>query len=99
MSCGGAWWATVHGVTKSRTRLSEFTFTFHFHALEKEMATHASVPFFFFFAFDEILFSEKRQDSFQSVQHITKTRIFLKNQEISPLSVKVRLRCYIQPRL
>ena len=40
---GGAWWATVHGVTKSRTRLSNFTFTFHFHALEKEMATHSSV--------------------------------------------------------
>ena len=36
---GGAWYATVHGVTKSRTRLSDFTFTFHFHALEKEMAT------------------------------------------------------------
>ena len=40
---GGAWWAAVHGVAKSRTRLSEFTFTFHFHALEKEMATHSSV--------------------------------------------------------
>ena len=40
---GGAWWATVHGVAKSRTRLSEFTFTFHFHALENEMATHSSV--------------------------------------------------------
>ena len=40
---GGAWWAAVHGVTKSRTRLSEFTLTFHFHALEKEMATHSSV--------------------------------------------------------
>ena len=40
---GGAWWASVHGVTKSRTRLSDFTFTFHFHALEKEMATHSSV--------------------------------------------------------
>ena len=39
----GAWWATVHGVTKSRTRLSDFTFTFHFHALEKEMATHSSI--------------------------------------------------------
>ena len=39
---GGAWWATVHGVAKSRTRLSNFTFTFHFHAL-KEMATHSSV--------------------------------------------------------
>jgi len=38
-----AWWAAVHGVTKSRTRLSDFTFTFHFHALEKEMATHSSV--------------------------------------------------------
>ena len=38
---GGAWWATVHGVTKNRTRLSDFTFTFHFHALEKEMATHS----------------------------------------------------------
>ena len=36
---GGAWWAAVHGVAKSRTRLSNFTFTFHFHALEKEMAT------------------------------------------------------------
>ena len=35
---GGAWWAAVHGVAKSRTRLSDFTFTFHFHALEKEMA-------------------------------------------------------------
>ena len=34
---GGAWWAAVHGVAKSQTRLSEFTFTFHFHALEKEM--------------------------------------------------------------
>ena len=40
---GGAWWAAVHGVTKSRTRLSDFTFTFHFHALEKEMATHSSI--------------------------------------------------------
>ena len=40
---GGAWWATVHGVAKSRTRLSDFTFTFNFHALEKEMATHSSV--------------------------------------------------------
>ena len=39
----GAWWATVHGVARSRTRLSEFTFIFHFHALEKEMATHFSV--------------------------------------------------------
>ena len=36
-------WAAVHGVTKSWTRLSDFTFTFHFHALEKEMATHSSV--------------------------------------------------------
>ena len=40
---GGAWWAVVHGVAKSRTRLSNFTFTFHFHALEKEMASHSSV--------------------------------------------------------
>ena len=40
---GGAWKAAVHRVAKSRTRLSNFTFTFHFHALEKEMATHASV--------------------------------------------------------
>ena len=40
---GGAWWAAVHGVAKSRTWLSDFTFTFHFHALEKEMATHPSV--------------------------------------------------------
>ena len=39
----GAWWAAVHGVAKSRTRLSDFPFTFHFHALEKEMATHSSV--------------------------------------------------------
>ena len=39
----GAWWAAVHGVAKSRTRLSDFTFTFHFHALGKEMATHCSV--------------------------------------------------------
>ena len=36
---GGAWWAAVHGVARSQTRLSDFTFTFHFHALEKEMAT------------------------------------------------------------
>ena len=40
---GGAWWAAVHGIAKSRTRLSDFTFVFHFHALEKEMATHSSV--------------------------------------------------------
>ena len=39
-----AWWAAVHGVAKSWTQLSKFTFTFHFHALEKEMATHSSVP-------------------------------------------------------
>ena len=38
---GGAWGAAVHGVSKSRTRLSDFSFTFHFHALEKEMATHS----------------------------------------------------------
>jgi len=40
---GGAWWAAVHGVAESQTRLSDFPFTFHFHALEKEMATHSSV--------------------------------------------------------
>ena len=40
---GGAWWAAVHGVAKSPTRLSDFTFIFHFPALEKEMATHSSV--------------------------------------------------------
>ena len=40
---GGAWLAAVHGVSKSQTRLSDFSFTFHFHALEKEMATHSSV--------------------------------------------------------
>ena len=40
---GGAWQASVHGVSKSPTQLSDFTFTFHFHALEKEMATHSSV--------------------------------------------------------
>ena len=40
---GGAWWVAVHGVVKSWTRLSDFTFPFHFHALEKEMATHSSV--------------------------------------------------------
>ena len=40
---GGAWWAAVHGVLKSRTRLSDCTFTFHSHALEKELATHSSV--------------------------------------------------------
>ena len=40
---GGAWWAAVHAVAKSRIQLSHFTFTFHFHALEKEMATHSSI--------------------------------------------------------
>ena len=40
---GGGWWAAVHGVAKSRARLSGFTFASHFHALEKEMATHSSV--------------------------------------------------------
>ena len=39
---GGTWWAAVHGVAKSRTQLSDFTFTSHFHALEKEMATQCS---------------------------------------------------------
>ena len=40
---GRTWWAAVHVITRSRTRLSDFTFTFHFHALEKEMATHSSI--------------------------------------------------------
>ena len=40
---GGAWWAAVHGFTKSQTRLNDFTFTFLFHALEKAMAPHCSV--------------------------------------------------------
>ena len=40
---GGAWWAAVHGVARSWTRLSDFTFTFNFRASEKEMATHSSV--------------------------------------------------------
>ena len=40
---GGAWWAAVHGVAKSRTGSSDFAFTFHYQALEKEMATHSSV--------------------------------------------------------
>ena len=41
---GGAWWAAVLGVAKSRARLSNVPFSFHFHALEKEMATHSSIP-------------------------------------------------------
>ena len=40
---GGAWWAVVHGVARSWTRLRDFTFTFHFHALQEEMATHSSI--------------------------------------------------------
>ena len=40
---GGAGWAAVHGVTKSQTQLSDFTFTFHFHAMETEMTTHSSI--------------------------------------------------------
>ena len=40
---GGAWWAAFHGVAKSQTQQSDFTFTFHFHALEKEMATYSSI--------------------------------------------------------
>ena len=40
---GAVWWAAVHGVAKSRTRLSDFPFNFHFHALEKEMAVHSSI--------------------------------------------------------
>ena len=40
---GGAWWTAVHGVARSQTQLSDFTFTFHFHPLEKEMATYSSV--------------------------------------------------------
>ena len=40
---GGAWWGAVHGVVKSQTLLSDFTFTFYFHAVEKEMAPHSSV--------------------------------------------------------
>ena len=40
---GRTWWAAVHGVARSRTRLSDFTLFFHFHALEKEIATHSSV--------------------------------------------------------
>ena len=40
---GGAWWAAVHGVAKSRTQLSDFTFTFHFNALEKEMAAYLGI--------------------------------------------------------
>ena len=41
---GGAWWAAVHGVTKSGTQLRDFTFSFHFHLLvEEKMATHSSI--------------------------------------------------------
>ena len=40
---GGDWWAAVHGVATSRTRLSDFTFSFHLHALEEEMATHSRI--------------------------------------------------------
>ena len=40
---GGAWQAAAHGVARSQTRLSDFTFTFHFHALEKDTATHSSI--------------------------------------------------------
>ena len=39
----GAWWAAVHGVAESQTRLNDFTFNFHFHALEKEMTIYSSV--------------------------------------------------------
>ena len=49
----GAWWAAVHRVAKSRTRLRDFTFTFHFHALEKEMATHSGVSAWRILAMEE----------------------------------------------
>ena len=57
----GAWWAAVHGVAKSRTRLSAFTFTFHFHALEKEMATYAELA--------------GRQQSFPLIQNPKKCKL------------------------
>ena len=41
---GGAWWAAVHEIAKSQTRLSDFTFTFHFHALEKWQPTQEFLP-------------------------------------------------------
>ena len=41
---GGAWWATVPGVARSQTRLSDFIFTFNFRALEKEIATTSVLP-------------------------------------------------------
>ena len=58
---GGAWWAAIHGVSKSWTRLSDFTFTFHFHALEKEMATHSSILAW-------IIPQTEEADSLQSMQ-------------------------------
>ena len=48
---GGAWWAAVPGVTKSQTRLSDFTFTFHFHAVEKDIP---SMHFFFLYLLKKI---------------------------------------------
>ena len=40
----GAWCAAIHGVAKSRTRLSDFTFTFHFHALEEDLEGKPRTP-------------------------------------------------------
>ena len=70
---GGAWWAAVHGVTRSWTRLSDFTLFFHFHALEKEMATHSSV-----LAWRRSVLSLPGHDWWAAIYGVTKSQTRLK---------------------
>ena len=81
---GGAWWAAVHGVAKSRTRLSDFPFTFHFHALEKEMASLMS--FKSILAFLSLLLKD-----IVSMRHVAATYHF-----VSSLLTSVICHCLIE---
>ena len=86
-----AWWAAVHGIAKSWTRLSDFTFTFHLHALEKAMATHSSV-----------LALENPRDGWAwwaAVYGVTQSRIRLKRLSSSIYSFQVRSSCPLSARV
>ena len=98
----GAWKGAVHGVTKSRTRLSDFTSTFHFHALEKEMATHSSVLAWRIPGMEEpgrlpsygVSQSQTRLKRLSSSSSSSKSNCYLKDNQLALTIFLLSLICY-----
>ena len=91
---GGAWYAAVHGVGKSRTRPSDFTFTFHFHALEREMATHSSV-FAWSMTIPKFAFCSLQKDHLVCMQVLSFTKLIFEKYYVKYFKFSSCKSCFL----